>query len=285
MSKISCVISVYNANKEYLKEQINSIRDQSLSDFELLIADDGNNKFNLEEFISSFNDKRFKYFNNETNLGASESTNRLLSKATGDYIALCDSDDIDNIYRFSVESTELDNNPKLDMVSGKIKIFGATRERIDGTPMQPKQVSEELLFWTPIKNPTTMIRRSSVEKHNIHFSSNYKVAYDYEMYSFNRKLNHLIIDKVVKKYRKHNSNITTDKNLTRDEHWRITQRNLFTIGLDFPKELCQMLDPYNNNKHSKLFIDMFKSSRDTLCKEISEELYTRKLMEIMKKGE
>ena len=285
MVKLSCVMGVYKANKNWLRLQIYSILSQTFKDFELIILDDGYNSFNLQEFLKTFHDNRIKYYSNNGNLGYSKTHNKLLELASGEYVALADADDIENKHRFTWCVSDLDKNPDIDMISGKIHIFGSVKERDDGEAMSPERVREELLFCSPIKSPTTMFRKESIIKNNIRFSDEYKGCGDYEMYSRFRKLNHKIIDKVLINYRKHGSNMTSDKSLFRQEHAKIVQRNMKDIGLDFPIELCEMLDPYNHGKkeNGKELIKIFEKNKKMLLKHISLELYNRKISEMSEK--
>ena len=63
MPKISVVMPVYNGEK-YLKEAIDSILNQTLSDFEFIIIDDGSTD-STEDIIKTYSDSRIKYIKNE----------------------------------------------------------------------------------------------------------------------------------------------------------------------------------------------------------------------------
>ena len=92
MSKISIVVPVYNSGK-YLDRCLKSIVNQTYSDIEILLIDDGSTDNSLE-ICNQFaiNDKRIKVFHKENN-GVSAARNDGLEYSTGDYIAFVDSDD------------------------------------------------------------------------------------------------------------------------------------------------------------------------------------------------
>ena len=73
MPKISALMPVYNSNLAYLKETIESVLNQTFSDFEFLILNDSPQNLELENFILQFakKDERIKYFKNPRNLGIS----------------------------------------------------------------------------------------------------------------------------------------------------------------------------------------------------------------------
>ena len=96
MPKISIILPVYNVEK-YLKQCLDSIINQTFTDFECICVNDGSTDSSLkilQQYASK--DNRFKIINQE-NKGLSESRNIGLSVAIGDYILFIDSDDfIDN---------------------------------------------------------------------------------------------------------------------------------------------------------------------------------------------
>ena len=87
-------MAVHNTEK-YLSDAIESILNQTYSDFELIIVDDGSTDHSLE-IIRQYekSDPRIKVIVNEVNLGISKSRNKGLAAARGEYIANMDSDDI-----------------------------------------------------------------------------------------------------------------------------------------------------------------------------------------------
>jgi glycosyltransferase involved in cell wall biosynthesis len=87
----SVVTTVYN-KAHFVKSTIESILEQSFSDFELLIVDDGSSDNSLE-ILNSIADDRITVYSTK-NQGVSKARNYGISKAKGKYIALCDGDDI-----------------------------------------------------------------------------------------------------------------------------------------------------------------------------------------------
>ncbi|MBS1932846.1 MAG: glycosyltransferase family 2 protein [Bacteroidetes bacterium] len=89
---VSVVMAAYNAEK-YLKEAVNSVLNQSYSNIELVIVNDGSTD-STKDIILSYSDKRIKYVENEMNSGLVVTRNKGLENASGEYIAILDSDDI-----------------------------------------------------------------------------------------------------------------------------------------------------------------------------------------------
>ena len=90
---ISVIMSIYN-NSTTLQDSIDSILDQSFTDFEFLIIDDGSTD-NTQKILDQYrSNKKVRLFKNQKNIGLTKSLNILIDKAKGEYIARHDADDI-----------------------------------------------------------------------------------------------------------------------------------------------------------------------------------------------
>ena len=96
---ISVCIATHNG-EQYIKEQLDSILCQLLSEDEVVISDDGSTDSTLE-IIKGYNDPRIKIFNfkqpsktSHTHIYASRNFENALKHAKGEYIFLSDQDDI-----------------------------------------------------------------------------------------------------------------------------------------------------------------------------------------------
>ena len=88
---VSVVMSLYNSQK-YLREAIESVLCQTLSDFEFIIIDDGS-KDDSADIVRSYNDVRIRLISQE-NLGLAAALNRGIQLAKSKLIARMDPDDI-----------------------------------------------------------------------------------------------------------------------------------------------------------------------------------------------
>lgn len=91
--KFSIVVPAYETKEVYLRELIDSVLNQTYTDFELVIADAGSTG-NVEQIVKTYADERIVYKRLEKNAGISENTNAALDAVTGDYIGLLDHDDV-----------------------------------------------------------------------------------------------------------------------------------------------------------------------------------------------
>ena len=90
--KISIIVPIYNVEK-YITKCLESVKKQTLTDFECLLIDDGtkDNSIEVAKEVTK-DDKRFIYYHKE-NGGLSDARNYGLEKATGEYVFFLDSDD------------------------------------------------------------------------------------------------------------------------------------------------------------------------------------------------
>ena len=89
---VSIIMPSYNT-APYIMETIQSVLDQTYTNWELIIVDDCSAD-NTNEILAEIHDERIKYFRNEKNFGAAVSRNKALREAKGQWIAYLDSDDL-----------------------------------------------------------------------------------------------------------------------------------------------------------------------------------------------
>ena len=95
--KISVLVPLYNTPEKFLREMIQSVLDQTYSNWELCLADGSDESHADVGFISreyAQNDVRILYKKLERNMGIAGNTNACIAMSTGDYIALFDHDDL-----------------------------------------------------------------------------------------------------------------------------------------------------------------------------------------------
>ena len=115
MPEITVLMPVYNGEK-YLRPAIESILNQTFSDFEFLIINDGSTD-NSESIILSYKDERIRYVKNENNLKLIKTLNKGIDLARGKYIARMDADDISLPTRLEREIEYMESHPECGLVS------------------------------------------------------------------------------------------------------------------------------------------------------------------------
>jgi glycosyltransferase involved in cell wall biosynthesis len=110
--KVSVVIPTYN-RAEYIEAAVDSVRQQTLRDVEIIVVDDGSTDDTLE---------RLRRFGSEVaclrtpNQGPAAARNVGMQAARGEYIAWLDSDDLYRPYKLELQSTLLDLRPEVGFV-------------------------------------------------------------------------------------------------------------------------------------------------------------------------
>ena len=178
---ISVIMSVYNTPKEYIKEAIESILNQTYRDFEFLIINDHSNE-ETTNYLYTFNDPRILIINNDTNLGLTKSLNKALKIAKGDYIARMDSDDIAYPNRFEKQLDYIKKHPEYIAI-GSDFILSNTQQRVTKANM-PKEVRRARMFFynEGLCHPTAFINSTLLKKHNITYNEEVLKAQDYALW-------------------------------------------------------------------------------------------------------
>lgn len=110
---ISVIIPVYNAEK-FIEKTLESIFNQSFTDFEIIVIDDGSTD-NTPDILKPYRNK-ITCIRQENSGGPSSPRNRGINIAKGKYIALFDSDDLMFEGKLQRQVTILDENPEVSLV-------------------------------------------------------------------------------------------------------------------------------------------------------------------------
>ena len=108
MATISVVIPVFNG-EQTIRETIESVLEQTFSDFELIIINDGSQDTTLD-IIQDFKDPRLKVFSYQ-NSGLAASRNRGIAIATGEYVSFIDADDLWTPDKLKAQHQALQEDP------------------------------------------------------------------------------------------------------------------------------------------------------------------------------
>ncbi|WP_299336975.1 glycosyltransferase family 2 protein [uncultured Psychroserpens sp.] len=113
----SIIISVYN-KAAYVADTLTSVLDQSYSNFEVIVVNDGSTDESLE-ILERFDDFRLQIINQD-NHGASHARNHGINLAKGRYIALLDGDDLWDSHFLETMHTTIDNHPTQSIFTSAI---------------------------------------------------------------------------------------------------------------------------------------------------------------------
>lgn len=180
---VSVIMPTYNRG-ESISSAIESILDQSFTDFEFIIVDDGSTD-NTADVIKKYADKdsRIVYVKNKTNQGIVGALNLGLKRAKGQYIARMDDDDFSFKGRLERQVRTLDNHPEITVLATRI---GSQRDapisEKEPEIENPKRTEINTYYSSGLAHPTIMIRKGFLDKHNIRYSDKYQYAEDCNLY-------------------------------------------------------------------------------------------------------
>ena len=165
MPTLSVITGAYNvADCKYLARSVMSVLEQTFSDFEFILCDDGSTDGTyeiLKKYADS--DKRIKLIRNEKNLGLVKTLNKCLAIAEGRYIARHDCDDYNDITRFEKQVKYLDSNPEVSVLGTAAYLFD--ENGVWGKDTMPRVIKNtDFLFNNPYKHGSVVFRREALLK-------------------------------------------------------------------------------------------------------------------------
>lgn len=169
--EFSVLISVYkNDEKEYLKEALDSVINQTVKPNEIVLVEDGPISEELNNFIDNYaNDSKyeFKIIKLNKNQGLGNALRIGLENCKYQIVARMDSDDICLPNRFEKQILEFEKNKNLSILGGMIEEFIETPENIIGkreVPLEDNDIKEYLKSRCPFNHMTVMFKKDDVIK-------------------------------------------------------------------------------------------------------------------------
>ena len=165
MPLVSVVMPSYN-KKRFVEETIHSVAGQTYPNWELIIVDDCSTDGTYEclQRLAAA-DSRIRLYRNEENLGAAKTRNRCLDLASGDYVALLDSDDLwlpEKLERQMLVAKET----AADIIYCSYSIIGESGEQVCPDFIVPESTSfEAFLTRSVISCSTAVLTREVAEKY------------------------------------------------------------------------------------------------------------------------
>ena len=165
MAKISVIMPVYNAGK-FLLPAINSILEQSFTDFEFLICDDCSSDNSGEVLQNAARkDGRIKLMRNEKNSGITYTLNKLSACASAPLIARMDADDIATPERLALQYNYMQTHPATAAAGGQLAIIGENAEPLGSRSyaLDFAAIRKNMLCQNPLAHPAVIMQKSVVE--------------------------------------------------------------------------------------------------------------------------
>jgi glycosyltransferase involved in cell wall biosynthesis len=162
--KISVIMAVKDSEK-YLREAIESVLQQTFTDFEFIIIDDYSTDSSAK-IVLEYKDLRIKCIKNQSPLGLAKSLNIGLDIARGEYIARLDADDVCLPNRFEHQVRFLNEHPQIGVLGSGIRLIDDQGNTIYDVhfPTDHDVIKWQLCFHNPIAHPTVMMRLAVVKQ-------------------------------------------------------------------------------------------------------------------------
>jgi GT2 family glycosyltransferase len=229
---ISVVMPAFNAERHILAA-LRSLADQTFSDFEILVIDDGSTDDTLS-ILRKFDDPRLRVDSLGSNRGLATARNVGAKMAAGKYIAWLDADDLALPNRLAIQKMYLDENQNVGVCGSWVRTFGSDRNTTWRYPRHPQYIRAHMLFDDPLATSAVMMRREILEDLPLAFDPSMPPAEDYDLWeraSRNCLLSN--IPRVLTAYRIHEFQTSTKLvNRQRDSVARIQRRQLLRLGLE-----------------------------------------------------
>jgi len=234
---ISVLLPVYNGEK-YLAEAIESVLNQTYSDFEFLIISDGSTdgtKQISHKYAAS--DKRIRYIENEKNQGLVETLNKGLGLIRSKYIARMDADDVCHPERFQKQIYFMDGHPDVAICGTSFQSFGASNTT-HIYPQEHEAIKAGLLFGSCICHPSVFMRTDFIREHKIEYLQETFPAEDYKIWVKAARYGQLHnLPDVLLQYREHDTQISTkNKQWQKEQTDKIRLEMLDWLSADFSEE-------------------------------------------------
>ena len=180
MSPIVSILMPVYKTADYLREAMDSMLNQTFTDFELIVLNDCSPD-NADEILDTYTDSRIVRYKGEKNQGLANVLNVGMDMAQGKYIARMDSDDISHPNRLQVQVDYLESHPDVDLCSAGMHLFGE-KDEVWSRPTDAETVKVIALFYSPILHASSVWRKESFDKCGLRFRQEMVPSEDYDMW-------------------------------------------------------------------------------------------------------
>ncbi len=244
MPKVAVIIPAYNA-MTYLPESLESVLQQTFTDFEVLIVNDGSSD-NIVQWANSLTDERVKFIS-QSNQGVSTARNLAISKASGEYITFLDADDLWHRTKLEKQVKFLDNNPTVGLVATWVILTDEQGNLGAEVKIDFKQgnIRKELIEINAIPcGSIPMVRRNCFDKVGL-FDPTLRFGEDWELWArVAADYDFGLIKELLVYYRQHSKNSSKNSQEILPDFDRLIEKMYSSV----PKELL----PIKNKTYGRM---------------------------------
>ncbi len=260
---ISVILPIYNS-ENYILECLESIKIQTMQNFEVILIDDKSTDKSPEiinDYLKNNFYGKFKIIKNKSNIGITRSLNKAFKISDSKYIARIDADDINKPDRFEIQFKYLEKYKDIAIVGSNVEYIDKDSKFINHSdlPLNHIDIKSSLFLYNPMVHSSIFFRKKIFSKYP--YNNKFITSQDYEMYC--RIINsHKFanIKKSLVKFRLHNQSISSHKE-------KIQKKNSLCIQEKFYKHNFGNVFPSNS---FKLFTNLFMSDYEEIIQNVSD---------------
>lgn len=276
--KVSIVMSVYNS-ENHLSEAIDSILNQTLSDFEFIIVNDGSKDTSLDilKYYAELDDRLIII--SRENKGLAYSLNEAINLSKGEYLARMDSDDICFPERLEEQVSYMEKY-NIDICGSWVERFGSniktstvkiTDDLLD--------LQSQLLFTVCFFHPTLIAKRVVWSEFNLSYPVDFKFGEDYALWVklIDLPIKISNIQKVLLRYRVENNSMTSNASDNDELSFKY-------ISKSFKEVLTKFNRPFTDEEYKMHFYLSYNTSGSLESRREVEALH-KYLMSLVRTNE
>lgn len=224
---VSVLMPVYNAQR-YVAQAIESILQQTFTEFELIILDDGSTDRSLQILQRyAARDPRIRLISRE-NCGIAATRNQLIAEASAELIAVMDADDVALPQRLARQVNFLQQHPQIICLGSSYELIDARGRQITtlAVPLQHAEIERQALAGhASVFQPCAMMRRTAVMQIG-GYDTSLKLASDLDLWLRLSEIGELAnLAESLVQYRLHAESVSeTDCMFQRQQAHQICQR-------------------------------------------------------------
>lgn len=179
---VTVLMSVYNAER-FVTQAVDSVLNQTITDFEFLIFEDKSTD-SSREILRSYDDPRIRLVENTENLGLTKNLAAGMIMARGQFVARMDADDICMPNRLAQQLAYLDTHPDVSVLGSAVTYFDERgKEYVAHQPLEHEEIKCTLFYGFTMIHPSVMIRKSDLMKHGLNYDPAFRVSQDHDLWT------------------------------------------------------------------------------------------------------
>lgn len=180
MPKVSVIVLAWN-NGDLLQTAVGSILDQTMSDLEVLLVDNGSQDGAVGRMLAARPDPRIRVFRQERNLGVAAGHNLGIAEARSPWVAIMDADDWSHPMRLELQLQAMAADPDLAAVGTGARWMEADGRVAEAYPMfyESGEIAAYAPYGMPVLHPTLLFRREVVRQ--IPYRQGVEICADYDL--------------------------------------------------------------------------------------------------------